>query len=89
MRFQGDLLDELEALANELITEMARDGVVREGTVMTEGPPPYRRLDCDGRALAYVRTRPRKKAVRVDVSSLWAPGNPEPIPIAVPNRRAD
>jgi hypothetical protein len=37
------------------------------------GPPPYRRLDCDGRALAYVRARPRKHAVRIDISGLWVP----------------
>lgn len=45
---------------------------VYEGVVMTVGPPPYRRLDCDGRALAYIRVRPRKRAVRVDVTGLWA-----------------
>jgi hypothetical protein len=44
---------------------------VREGTVMCVGPAPYRRLDCGGRALAYVRLRPRKGFVRVDVSGLW------------------
>lgn len=64
---------ELETLACSLINGISGEGVVREGTVMTIGPAPYRRLDCDGRALAYVRTRPRKRAVRVDVSSLWTP----------------
>jgi hypothetical protein len=44
---------------------------IREGEVMTQGPTPYRRLDCDGRALVYVRQRPRKDLVRVDVSGLW------------------
>ena len=38
---------------------------------MTMGPPPYRRIDCNGRAVAYIRTRPRKQAVRVDISGLW------------------
>jgi hypothetical protein len=62
----------LTALATELIhelTSIAPD--ITEGTVMTTGPIPYRRLDCDRRALAYIRTRPRKGMVRVDVSGLW------------------
>lgn len=49
---------------------------VSEGRVMTIGPPPYRRLDCDGRALAYIRRRARKKAVRIDVSGLWKAERP-------------
>jgi hypothetical protein len=44
---------------------------IREGIVMTPGEPPYRRLDCDGRALCYIRVRPKKRGVRVDVSGLW------------------
>lgn len=48
---------------------------ITEGTVLCTGPAPYRRLDCDGRALAYIRSRPRKRAVRIDVTGLWrAPG---------------
>ena len=51
---------------------------VMEGTVMTMGPAPYRRLDCRGRALAYLKRRPMKKAVRIDVSGLWRrPGRSE------------
>lgn len=60
------------ALAEELIQELTLVSPdVREGTVMTMGPVPYRRLDCDRRALAYVRARPRKGMVRVDISGLW------------------
>ena len=64
---------QFDALAEELIRAVlaAAPGLIREGTVMTPGPPPYRRLDCRGRALAYVRSRPRKRGVRVDISGLW------------------
>ncbi|MBK8013837.1 MAG: hypothetical protein IPK13_21110 [Deltaproteobacteria bacterium] len=67
----------LERIAAELI-DLATSGDlgIREGTVMTVGAPPYRRLDCDGRALAYIRTRPRRRAVRVDVSGLWIATEP-------------
>lgn len=62
----------LEALATSFIDEAVRVLTgVREGIVMTVGPAPYRRLDADGRALAYIRVRPRKHAVRVDISGLW------------------
>ncbi|MCK6551771.1 hypothetical protein L6R52_38410 [Myxococcota bacterium] len=60
----------LVAIADEIVRgTLAPD--IREGVVMTVGPVPYRRLDCDGRALAYVKTRPKKRAVRIDVSGLW------------------
>lgn len=65
------LSPDLDALAATLIQRAIDGGVMREGTVMTPGPPPYRRLDCDGRALAYVKTRKRKRALRVDISGLW------------------
>lgn len=72
MDHEEQLLTELGALAEDLIRAMVDSALeVREGIVMTVGPPPYRRLDADGRALAYVRVRPRKRAVRVDVSGLW------------------
>ena len=62
----------LDKLANELINRIIQaQPTIREGEVMTVGPPPYRRLDCDGRALAYIRSRPRKIAVRIDISGLW------------------
>jgi hypothetical protein len=61
----------LDALASQLITQATASAAIREGIVMTQGAAPYRRLDCDGRALAYVKTRLRKRAVRVDVSALW------------------
>ena len=68
----------LQRLLGELIRttlDLKVEGL-REGTVLSAGPPPYRRLDCDGRALAYLRARPRKRAVRIDVTGLWrAPGS--------------
>jgi hypothetical protein len=43
-----------------------------EGQVMTaQDRAPYRRIDCDGRALVYVRPLRRRGAVRIDVSGLW------------------
>lgn len=72
-----DLMPVLRRLAGELIDAALEAGVegLVEGEVLSSGPAPYRRLDCDGRALAYIRARPRKKAVRVDVTGLWrAPG---------------
>src|SRR5205085_5175793 len=72
-------------LENALIQELTEAATlgVREGIVMTIGPRPYRRLDCDGCALAYVRTRPRKNAVRVDISGLWLARQPSRL--MVPN----
>lgn len=68
-----DLQTVLERLAAKLIeaTLAASSDDIVEGHVQTTGPAPYRRLDCGGRALAYIRARPRKKAVRVDVTGLW------------------
>lgn len=72
----------LQNLLEVIIREITTDGLqVTEGRVMTVGPPPYRRLDCDGRALAYLRRRSRKRAVRIDVSGLWAAERPSRIRI--------
>ncbi len=78
------LQDSLQRLCGTLFTRLVeRAPHISEGKVMTLGPPPYRRLDCDGRALAYVRVRPRKRAVRVELSGLWmAPYTPV---IAIPS----
>jgi hypothetical protein len=70
----------LEDLAAALIERaIARCASIEEGEVMSLGPPPYRRLDCDGRALAYVRIRHRARVVRVDVSGLWAVARRSPL----------
>ena len=63
----------LAMLAERLIAKLSSKELgIREGVVMSlAGVAPYRRLDCDGRALCYVRCRPQKKVVRVDVSGLW------------------
>ena len=63
-------LERLAARVIDDLTEQPTAGIC-EGKVMTVGPPPYRRLDCDSRALAYIRSRPRKRAVRIDISALW------------------
>lgn len=72
----------LDQLRDELI-ERIRTAIpaVEEGQVMTVGPPPYKRLDCDGRALAYLRSRPRKVSVRMDLSGLWVVEGPSPLQI--------
>jgi hypothetical protein len=73
----SDVFQELDELAREVIARLVQlPNGVREGLVMTVGPAPYRRLDCDGRALAYVRTRPKKRMVRVDISGLWLATRP-------------
>lgn len=66
----------IEALAERFVSATliavggATEGVVM-GAAATDGHAPYRRLDCDGRALAYVRARAKKRLVRVDISGLW------------------
>jgi hypothetical protein len=62
----------LEELLETMFRGLERiDPDALEGRVMSEGPPPYRRIDLDGRALAYVRARPKRRALRVDVTGLW------------------
>jgi len=76
----------LDTLLERLMRAFAGSPLdVVEGKVMTVGPPPYRRLDCDGRALAYVRRRARKGAVRIDVSGLWQAERPSRIRIPTSN----
>jgi hypothetical protein len=63
----------LALLAEKVIAALVSSDLgIREGVVMSlAGVAPYRRLDCDGKALCYVRCRPQKRAVRIDVSGLW------------------
>ena len=66
-RVEG-LVERLIARTLELLPE------AREGTVMSaRAAPPYRRLDCDGRALCYVRLRPSRGGARIDLAGLWIP----------------
>jgi hypothetical protein len=59
----------LEVLAALLIDRVqAVDPAIEEGVVMTLEKTPYRRLDFGGRALCYIRVRPTKKCVRVDLA---------------------
>lgn len=62
----------LTALA-DLLIDRAFNGPhnIVEGVVTTMSRRPYRRLDCDDRALAYIRVRPRRGHIRVDITGLW------------------
>lgn len=72
-------------LAEDLIEAAeAHEFGLTEGVVSSLHPS-YRRLDCDGRALAYIRTRPRLKAVRVDVARSWRAV--EPCRLSVPSKQ--
>ncbi|MEE2902246.1 MAG: hypothetical protein VYC39_07945 [Myxococcota bacterium] len=72
MHISIEIQKDLEELRTQLIGKLLESSTeLSEGTVMTMGPAPYRRIDCNGRAVAYIRTRPRKQAVRVDISGLW------------------
>jgi hypothetical protein len=58
----------LEWLAARLIDRVVTvDPGIEEGVVMTLEKTPYRRLDFGGRALCYIRVRPSKKVVRIDL----------------------
>lgn len=60
-----------QKLIDEVFAKLERiDPDAIEGRVMSESPPPYRRIDLNGRALAYVRARPTRAAVRIDVTHL-------------------
>lgn len=61
----------LASLVDTLIAAALGGGAIFEGVVTSMHRPPYRRLDCDGRALAYIRTRPYKNELRVDVTGMW------------------
>jgi hypothetical protein len=55
-------------LAARLIDRvLSTDPGIEEGVVMTLEKMPYRRLDCGGRALCYIRVRPTKRVVRIDL----------------------
>jgi hypothetical protein len=67
-------MTDLTKLMNAFMERMTMAPGVTEGQVLTVGPPPYRRLDCDGRALAYVSMCPpptRQEIVQIDVLGLW------------------
>jgi hypothetical protein len=73
----------LVLLADRLVTGLVQSSLgIREGIVMSlAGVQPYRRLDCDGKALCYVRCRPLKRAVRVDISGLWRRSGRSPLEV--------
>ena len=77
---QTEIRARLEELTSQLVEQIESTQTgIQEGVVMTMSRPPYRRLDCEGRALAYVRVRPTKQWVRVDISDLWFPPSSDPL----------
>jgi hypothetical protein len=45
---------------------------ITEGLVRSQrDPAPYRRFDCDRRALLYLRIRPKKDLIRIDLAGHW------------------
>lgn len=75
--------DALVALILEALRREVPDA--REGRVRTRHPQRYRRLDCDGRALAFLRPRSQAAAgLRVDLTGLWV--RPGPWPTEIPGR---
>jgi hypothetical protein len=74
----------LEDILSEVIRALVEANLdIQEGKVMTTKEASYRRLDCDQRALAYLRARPKKKAVRIDVTGLWK--TPRSSKLRIPN----
>ena len=61
----------IERLTGILVDRARSLPDVSEGRVRGRNCAGYRRLDCGGRALAFVRGRPSAGGVRVDVSGLW------------------
>jgi hypothetical protein len=67
-----DIRPSLEEITDRLIARLiGLNPEIKEGSVRTVGPAPYRRLDCKMRALAYIRCRPKKRMVRIDITGLW------------------
>lgn len=75
---------DLRALGDRLLEELARLAPwAREGAVRGRRPGIYRRVDCDGRALIYLRPRRRGvRGLRVDLSGLWVRPRKSPIEIS-------
>lgn len=70
--FDGRKIAYLRTLATQLIRELETIEGVTEGIVRHRtGAPAYRRVVCEQRTLAFVRTRPRLRGVRVDVTGGW------------------
>lgn len=60
-------------LSHHLIQRAHLTGLgIHEGLIRSKVQP-YRRLDCAGRALAYLRPRPRSRGLRVDIPGTWRP----------------
>lgn len=75
-----------QQLVSLIIQRMeARELGIVEGRVSSMRPN-YRRLDCDGRCLVYLRTRASIHAVRADVPPSWLRVEPCRLTVATTNR---
>ncbi len=65
--------DRLHRLAEAFVVAITATGLgITEGLVRSQrDPAPYRRFDCDRRALVYLRIRPKKDLVRIDLAGHW------------------
>lgn len=65
--------DRLHRLVEAFVIAMiGTDLGITEGLVRSQrDPAPYRRFDCDRRALLYLRVRPKKDLVRIDLAGHW------------------
>lgn len=74
---------DLEVLAAKVIDDLIarKVGATRGNVQTTQKKPPYQRIDCDNRALAYVRVRPRKKIVRIELAGKWKVPRASPLMI--------
>lgn len=70
--YDGRRIARLHSWASALVEALQELDGVTEGSVLYGGTePPYRRIDCDRRVLAYVRVRARRSAVRIDITGRW------------------
>lgn len=86
-RPHGPFPEDLNHLMQALLDGVHRsEPKAREGAVRGRRPGSYRRIDCDGRALAYLRPRAQRGArgVRIDLSGLWV--RPRSSPLDIPGR---
>jgi hypothetical protein len=74
LRIRARTIEQYVTDLAEMVVAIATDPKLAIGEGQVRSPKaaaPYRRLDCERRALAYVRARPKKRIVRIDISCLW------------------
>lgn len=74
----------VERLTGILVAQARSLPGVLEGRVRGRNRAGYRRLDCGGRALAFIRGRPSAGGVRIDVSGLWVRASTSALEITKP-----